>query len=141
MEQADIAPQDITVIREERAYEKYGWMVLSASAILGIFAALITTLPPISWFWNPVFVSAYSLMGAWGVTWVAFNILALVIIQIPYRKYERWSWYTLWMLPLLWLSHFAFSPDLTYLMLAALTMIGLVLPYRRFFTRSEEELV
>jgi hypothetical protein len=44
-------------------------------------------------------------------------------------------------LPVLWLSHFVFSPDLTYLMLAALTMIGLFLPYRRFFTRSEEELV
>jgi hypothetical protein len=141
MEQADIVPSEITVIREERAYEKYGWMVLSASAILGIFAALITTLPPISWFWNPVYSSAYSIMGAWGVTWVGFNIIALAMILIPFRRYERWAWYTLWMLPLLWLSQFVFSPDLAYVMLAALTMIGLFLPYRMFFTRSEEELV
>jgi hypothetical protein len=104
MEQADIAQPEITVIREERAYERYGWMILSASAVLGIFAALMTTLPPISWFWNPVFESAYSIMGAWGVTWVGFNIFALVMTLIPYRRYERWAWYTLLMLPLLWLS-------------------------------------
>jgi hypothetical protein len=113
-------------------------MILSASAILGIFTALMTTLPPISWFWNPLFESAYSIMGAWGTTWVAFNILALVMTLIPYRRYERWAWYTLWMLPLLWLSQFVFSPDLSYLVLAALTTIGLLLPYRRFFSGSEE---
>jgi hypothetical protein len=141
MEQADIARQEVTVIKKEKAYEKYGWMILSASAILGIVAALMTTLPPISWFWNPVFVSDYSIMGAWGVTWVGFNILALVITLIPYRRYERWAWYTLWMLPLLWLSHFVFSPDLVYLMLALLSTVGLILPYRTFFSRSEEELV
>jgi len=139
MERADIARPEIAVIREKRAYEKYGWMILSASAILGIVAALMTTLPPISWFWNPVFESAYSIMGAWGVTWVGFNILALVIILIPYRRYERWAWYTLWMLPLLWLSLFVFSPDLPYLMLALLTAAGLVLPYRRFFSRAKKE--
>src|SRR5215208_775190 len=111
-------------------------MILSASAVLGIVAALMTTLPPISWFWDPVFVSAYSIMGAWGVTWVGFNILALVITLIPYRRYERWTWYTLWMLPLLWLSHFVFSPDLAYLMLALLTTDGLVLLCRNVFVQN-----
>ena len=114
-------------------------MVLSASAILGIFAAVLTTLPPISWFWNPIFESNYSIMGAWGVTWVGFNTFALTMTLIPYRRGERWAWYTLWMLPLLWLSQFVFSPDLTYLMLALLTTVGLVLPYRRFFSGREKE--
>jgi hypothetical protein len=42
------------------------------------------------------------------------------------------------MLPLQWFSQFVFFPDLTYLMLAALTTLGLVLPYRRFFSGLEE---
>jgi hypothetical protein len=48
MEQAvtvNVAPAS-----RRRAYEKYGWVLLSASALLGIVAALITTLPPIAWF-------------------------------------------------------------------------------------------
>jgi len=46
------------------------------------------------------------------------------------------------MLPLLWLSQFALAPDLPYyVVLAAITMAGLILPYRRFFSRSEESSV
>ena len=129
---------DVTVDRDERAYETCGWMILSGSAVLGIVAAVLTTMPPISWFWNPLFDSGYSIMGAWGVTWVGFDVLTLVVTLIPYRRYERWAWYTLWMLPLLWGSLYVLSPDLIYLMLAVFTTGGLILPYRRFFSTTEE---
>jgi hypothetical protein len=126
-------------VREERAYEKYGWMILAASAVLGIVAAVLTTLPPLSWFTDPVIVTAYSIMGAWGVTWAGFNVFALILALIPFRRGERWAWYTLWMLPLLWLSLFALAPDLRlYLALAIITALGLILPYRRFFSDPEE---
>jgi hypothetical protein len=126
-------------VREERVYEKYGWMILAVSAVFGIVAAVLTTLPPLSWFTDPVFVTAYSIMGAWGITWAGFNILALVLALIPFRRDERWAWYTLWMVPLLWLSLFALAPDLRlYLALAIVTAFGLILPYRRFFTGAEE---
>lgn len=81
-------------------------------------------------------------MGAWGITWVGFSIFALVLTLVPYRRYERWAWYTLWILPLLWFSQFVFAPDLRfYLALAVLTAAGLVLPYRRFFSGPEESSV
>jgi len=127
-------------IRLERAYEKYGWMILAVSAIFGIVAAVMITLPPLSWFTDPLFVSAYSVMGALGITWVGFNLFALVLTLIPYRRDERWAWFTLWMLPLLWLFQFALSPDLSYyLVLAIISTVGLILPYRRFFSRVEKE--
>jgi hypothetical protein len=100
-------------------------MTLAASALLGVISALITTMPPISWFWNPVYESAYSIMGAWGVTWVGFNVLALIVTLIPYRRHERWAWFTLWILPLGWVSQFVLLPDVSYLMFAFLTTIGL----------------
>ncbi len=131
--QADLAP-----IGSEKAYERYGWMILSASAILGIFAAVLTTLPPLYVFSSPAFEDTYPIMGALGTALVGFNIFALVMTLIPYRRGERWAWFTLWMLPLLWLSHFALATDLTYLMLAALTTFGLVLPYRKFFSSTGE---
>jgi uncharacterized membrane protein YozB (DUF420 family) len=127
-------------VREERVYEKYGWMILAVSAVFGIVAAVLTTLPPLSWFTDPVIVMAYSIMGALGVTWAGFNVFALVLALIPFRRGERWAWYTLWMLPLLWLSLFALAPDLRlYLALAIVTTLGLILPYRRFFSSSKDD--
>ena len=67
----------------------------------------------------------------------AFELFALVMVLIPFRRDERWAWYTLRMLPVMWVFQFVFSPDLTYLMLAALTTIGLLLPFRRFFPSPE----
>jgi hypothetical protein len=139
MEQAQHT--DIVVneeIRLEKAYEKYGWMILAVSAIFGVVAALIITLPPLSWFTDPLFVSAYSVMGALFITWVGFNLFALVLTLIPYRRDERWAWYTLWLLPLQWISQFVFLPEVPYLVLAVLTAAGLVLPYRSFFSRTKE---
>jgi phosphoglycerol transferase MdoB-like AlkP superfamily enzyme len=122
----------------ERAYEKCGWMILSASAGLGIVAAVVTTLPPLYVFSSSIFEGTYPIMGALGTALVSFNILALVMALVPYRKHERWAWYTLWILPLQWLSQFVLSPDLIYLVLAVLTTAGLILPYKRFFSRPEE---
>jgi hypothetical protein len=141
MEQAERI--DVVVnaeVRKERVYEKYGWMVLAVSAVFGIVAAVLTTLPPLSWFTNPVITMTYSLMGALGVTWVGFNLFALILTLIPSRRGERWAWFTLWMLPLLWLSQFVLAPDLSYyLVLAIISTVGLILPYRRFFSRTEKE--
>ena len=138
MEQAQQA--DKVVDSDVRTYERYGWIILSASAVLGIFAAVTATLPPLSWFWNPLFESSYSIMGAWGVSWVGFNIFALVMIRVRYRRGERWAWFTLWMLPLMWLAQFALAPGLLYyLVLAIITTAGLVLPYRRFFSGPEDK--
>ena len=120
-----------------RPYERYGWMILSVSALMGIFASVLTTVPPLYVFSSPAFEGAYSIMGALGTALVGFNVFALLMTLIPYRRDERWAWYTLWMLPLLWVSQFVFSPDLTYLLLAALTTVGLVLPFRRFFPGPE----
>jgi hypothetical protein len=143
MEQTERVDLAVSVSsRTEKAYEKYGWIILALSAIFGIVAAVLTTLPPLSWFTDPLFVSAYSIMGAWGTAWVGFNIFALVLSLIPFRRGERWSWYTLWMLPLMWLSQFVLAPDLPYyLVLAIVTAFGLILPYRRFFTGAEERSV
>jgi hypothetical protein len=141
MEHVEQAEQVETAIEEEngteRAYERYGWMILSTSAVLGIVAALVTTFPPLYVFSSPLYEGVYPMMGALGTALVGFNVLALVMAVVPYRRYERWAWFALWLLPLQWVSQFVFLPEVTYLALAALTAAGLVLPYRGFFSRAE----
>src|SRR5829696_3958545 len=124
---------DIVADRGRRNYERYGWVILAASALLGIVAAVVTTFPPLYVFSSSLYEGVYPMLGALGTALVGFNILALVMSLIPYRRAERWSWFTLWILPLGWISQFVFSPDLTYLVLALFTAVGLALPYRRFF--------
>ena len=121
-----------------RDFARYGWMILSANSILGIFAAVLMTAPSLSMFLSLQFQSSFSILGALGIALVGFNIFALVMVLIPYRRYERWAWYTLCMLPLQWLLQFVFSSDLAYLTLTVLTTVGLILPYKRFFASVGE---
>jgi hypothetical protein len=128
---------DMAKLGSGRDFEEYGWMILSANAILGIFAALLNGLPSLSMFLGSSSPGVYPVMGALGTALLGFNIFALVVVLIPFKRHERWAWYALWMLPLQWLSQFVFFPDLAYLTLALLTTVGLALPYRRFFPREE----
>ena len=118
----------------ENAYERYGWMILSVSAVFGIAGALFVGIPSYYTLSNAASMDSYPILVAWGITWLGFNVFALVLALIPYKKGEQWAWFVLWLLPLLWLSLFALAPDLPlYLALAVLTGAGLVLPFRKFF--------
>ena len=126
--------------RVERVYEKYGWLILAVSAIFGIVAAAVASVPSYYMLTDPLYQDFYPVMVAWGITWVGFNIFALILALSPFRRGERWAWYTLWMLPLLWLSLFTLAPDLRfYLVLAILTAAGLLLPYGTFFSGPHEQ--
>ena len=122
-----------------KAYGKYAWIILFASAALGIFGGVALLFPSDLTSQNS---RVLWLTRAWGMTWVGFNILALAVIVGPYRRGERWAWYTLWLLPLLWLAQFVLARDLPYyLVLAIITALGLILPCRRVFAGAEESSV
>ena len=64
--------------RNERAYERYGWMILLVSAVLGLLAALMLTFSPLSIMVEPAFRvgNVTGALRAWGLTWVFFTISA-----------------------------------------------------------------
>ena len=106
-------------------------MILSASATLGIVAAVAKTyLPAALCVLEPLYEGVYPMLGALGTALVGFNTLALLMSRFLTRG-ERWAWclYAV-VLPLGWVSQFVFLPDLAYLVLAILTTVGLMLPYR-----------
>ena len=129
-----------TVARSEKIHEKYAWMILAADVAIGLVSAITTTLPPLSWFTDPLFSTGYSVMGAWGISWVGFEILALVLILVPFRRGERWAWWTLWLLPGLWLCLFFLDTSLLgLLVLTLISVTGLLLSFRRFFPKPGDE--
>ncbi len=68
--------------RGERAYEGYVWIILLVSAVLGLLAGLTLTFAPLSIMVEPAFAAGNvpGVLRAWGITWVFFNVLALVIL-------------------------------------------------------------
>ncbi len=79
--------------RGVRGYERYGWIILLVSAILGLLSAIFLFIAPNSILSDPSFQvgNAPLAIRLWGITWVGFNIFALVIILNNFRKRERWA--------------------------------------------------
>lgn len=125
----------------ERTYERYGWVLLLISAILGLLMALVVTVAPTSVMNNPEFLAGKvpQVIRIMGVSMLCFHILALVVILISFRAWERWAWFALWLLPLLWLADLIINPNIRALMLAVIGAAGLLLPYRRFVSAPAGE--
>ena len=121
---------------------RYAWIVILLSAVLGLLAALLLTISPTTVLFEPEFRAGDvpGALRAWGVTWLFFNVFALIVLFRGLRQGERWAWWTLWMLPLLWLSHFLVNPSTVHnLVIAIITAGGLILSYRTFFLASGEQ--
>ena len=126
----------------EKAYEKYAWVLLVAaelfsmvSALLGVFAtSYYFTFFPGSEVLGP---TATSLIRGLSSLWVGMNLFGLAITLKPYRNGEKWAWYTLWYLPIVFSLHYLLLFPSPYNLEAAIVpFLGLVLPYRKFFPRK-----
>jgi hypothetical protein len=70
----------------------------------------------------------------------AFTLYAFLVIYIPFRRAEKWAWYTTWILPI-GLAASAFSITdlgiaLLYYTFAAVCAVGLLLTMPEFLTRD-----
>jgi hypothetical protein len=74
-----------------------------------------------------------------GMTLTAFSILGMIVTIIPYRHGERWAWFTLWLIPLVYggmsftmLSEQYYDVGYIYVGLFIVSLIGILIPIRRF---------
>lgn len=132
--------------------ERWAWVLLALiSAVMILFGFMMFfTRPPLE---EPISGSLccngqrLADLPSWGVDYlnemakymgtftILAGLLAMLVIVVPYRRRERWAWYALWVLPLLFLVHGAvlgsFPFDYGPL---TLTTLGLLLPARQFFS-------
>ena len=121
---------------------RYGGIILLVSAVLGLLASLLLIISPTTVLFEPEFRAGNvpGALRAWGVTWLFFNVFAVVVLFRGFRQGERWAWWTLWLLPLLWLSHFLVNPSTVHnLVIAVITAVGPVLAYRAFVPVSGQQ--
>jgi hypothetical protein len=69
--------------------------------------------------------------------YAAFNLYALLVIAIPFRRCEKWAWYATWILPVGLAASAALAGDANitpfYYGAAAACVLGLLLTMRNFF--------
>jgi len=121
----------VTAPRVEKAYEKYAWIIISSVGVL-----------------NPRFFDLYDwYFRGGGLSDMGFGFLVTVISSTAYRRGERWAWYTLWSVPVFFLGFTAITMSvgpsasglLPYLTLfVILSLLGLLLPFRRFFQKGDK---
>jgi len=132
----------VTGVRTEKAYEKHAWVIFIPLQVLVIFFGLSYIL------------AAFDLGGVrtsfprdvalpLGLTSVAFGIVTLLIVLKWYRRAVAWAWYGLWTVPIFLVARFLAGiflgeeanpgPPL----FAVLSLVPLLLPYRKFFPRKQ----
>ena len=67
-----------------------------------------------------------------------FNLYALIVILIPFRRGEKWAWMTTWLLPIGLALPAASDPDIAiyYFAVAAVCVLGLLLTMQNFFSKQ-----
>ena len=144
---------------QERAYQKYAWVILFALGVLLVVNIVIVA---------GVEDHASEFQKDTGVTWQEFTaaypgvanayvlnqqllyvgftslaLFALIIIYFGFRQGQRWAWYAMWLLPaMLTLPAMLLSqsrrPEIGafYGVFTIAAVIGLLLPIRKFFPQQ-----
>jgi len=142
---------------QERAYQKYAWVIIFVLGLLTAVSAPIGLLgmPP-----NPPSpegttgltldqiatripgIRAYvgSIATQLGNFMLVMGVLIMAIAAAPYRRGERWAWYVSWILIIfiaiqLVNSNFGYLWQLDFVFLFVI-LAGLLLPFRKFFPKK-----
>lgn len=89
----------------------------------------------------------YYLIRTLGIFLLTYSLLIVAISVKSYRNGEKWAWYTFWVLPVIsygltLVREIVFGVPLTEMVgllniiLGIVALLGLLLPYRKFFPRK-----
>lgn len=117
---------------------QFAWISLAIIGAAIFLFGLIVTLAPGSD--NPLFLRAI------GVASMGMGIFGVMITVIPYRRRERWAWFTLWYYPLFWSAHlFGNLPPgedhIHQIVFIVLSLASLFLSMRAFFPHEKDKRV
>jgi hypothetical protein len=149
----------------ERFYEKYAWVIFLCIGIMVLAGGIPhvfgnntdpTLVETISGQTveelktsNPMFFGLYNFyFRGGGLSDVGVAFFLIVISIFAYRQGQKWAWYAFWFVPLYFLSWIALSVSLPsasqssllppLLVIIVLSLLGLLLPLRKFFPKVTE---
>ena len=152
----------MTSLRLEKLYEKYAWILLFLAGVPTLLGALPhllgidpdpapeetiigMTLSELKAS-NPRFFDFYVFYTRLlGVFFLGFALPVIAISVTGYRRGEKWAWYAFWYLPAWFMVNAAVllttgrSPSFPAVLTFILSLLGLLLPYRKFFPKKQPQ--
>ena len=150
----------------EKFYEKYAWVIFLIIGVIVIAGGLPhslgfntdptlvqtisgTTIDELKVL-NPMFFNLYNFyFSGGGLSDLGFAFFLIVISLTAYRMAQKWAWYTFWFIPGYFLAWIALSSTLSpasqssllppLIIIIVLSLAGLLLPFRKFFPKKENE--
>ena len=148
-----------------KIYENYAWIVLLSVGLLWLVVGIVAVYSPEGIFeadaqavtnlpWTDLKASSpeasnfiifvYGQMGLLKISW---SLFILAITLTGFRRGEKWAWYIMLLAPILLVSDAVFSvvfigdinQVLQFIPITAITMLGLLLPYRIFFSKKTSD--
>jgi hypothetical protein len=148
-----------TTAVKEKVYEKYAWLIPLSLGLLWLVVGLVAVSSPEGIFeadaqavthipWGELKASSpatahfvifvYGQMGLLKISW-SFFVLAITLTG--YRRGEKWAWYMMLLVPALLVGDALYSvvrvgdvsQTLQFIPITTITILGLLLPYRKFF--------
>ena len=118
------------MLKPESTLFKITWIALALIGVATFLFGLIVSLWPGSS--DPLFLRAI------GVASIGMGLFGVLITLIPYRRRERWAWFSLWYYPVFWSAHlFGGLPPgedhIHQIVFIVLSLASLLLSYRSFF--------
>src|ERR1044071_1261770 len=112
---------------------KIAWVLLAIIGVAILVFELIVAVWPGS--------SEALLLRTIGVASIGMGLFGVMITVIPYRRRERWAWFTLWYYPIFWLAHFlgGLPPGQDHIhqiVFIILSLISLLISVSEFFSRE-----
>lgn len=151
-------------IMNGKFYEKYSWIIfflIGAMVLIGAIPhalgfntdpTLVQTISgktidelKVS---NQMFFNLYNFyFSGGGLSDLGFAFFLIVISLTAYRWGQKWAWYTFWFVPVYFLAWIALSSTLPseskssllppLVMIIVLSLVGLLLPFRKFFPNKK----
>lgn len=114
---------------------RLGWICLAvvSAGILG-FGVVVAIAPPAG---DSLLYRTDALATA------GLGLFGGLVALFPYRRRERWAWFSFWFYPLFWLAHLAFglppgTDHVHQIVFIALSLTGLLVPAREFFRPRQD---
>ncbi len=144
---------------EGRVYENYAWILIFVTAIAALVFSAITLLgipvdpqgtenvtgmtpSELEAAQPDIYQLILSSGRATGLALLVVGVVGMAIAAVPYRRGEKWAWYTIWIVPIAALGYLAndvvSSGTLwwVFIVLFIVPVLGLLLPFRMFFART-----
>src|SRR5512143_1914032 len=120
-------------MKSEGMLFKITWIVLAIIGVAIFLFGLIVTISPGPD--NPLFLQAI------GAASMGMGLFGIMITVIPYRRHQRWAWFTLWYYAVFWSAHlFGNLPPgqdhIHQIVFILLSLASLLVSMRTFFPRE-----